>query len=312
LVCDRFDQLTSGKHFTVEFDSKDGRSWYAACQPDEHDGFVVTYTDITERKRAEKEISRAHSLITDSIDYASNIQRSTLPDERLLQDLLGDHFVIWEPCHQVGGDIFWHRPWGGGDLIVLADCTGHGVPGAFMTLIATGALDQALIDTAAGDCAALISRMHRLVQVALGQDKDVGHADDGLEIGMCFLPTDRREIRFAGARLSLYIQENCEIRELKGDRKEIGYRRLGPNLQFTNHLIETNSGMNFYMTTDGLPTQVGEESGLPIGKRGFISLLASLSDVSMAAQGDEIIAALHKHLGSNVQRDDVSLIGFEI
>ena len=220
--------------------------------------------------------------------------------------------MIWEPCDQVGGDIYWHRTWGSGDLIILADCTGHGVPGAFMTLIAGGALDQALPDTAVGDCAALIQRMHQLIQRVLGQDRDEGYADDGLELGVCFLPHDRNELRFAGARLSLYIQENGEIRQVKGDRREIGYRRVPQSAQFTNHTINIKKGMGFFMTTDGLPTQVGGETQLPFGNRGFQRLLETLHDVPMTSKGNSIVAAFQKHLGGESQRDDISLIGFEL
>jgi len=268
--------------------------------------------DITERKRAEEEITRAHNLITDSIDYASHIQRSALPDKDRLGEVLGEHFVIWEPCEQVGGDIYWHRAWGGGELIILADCTGHGVPGAFMTLIASGALDRALTETPAGDCAALIQRMHQLVQQALGQDRDEGFADDGLELGVCFLPPDRDQLRYSGANISLYIEAHGEVRELKGDRKEIGYRRLPQDTEFTNHEIETEVGMSFYMTTDGLPTQVGEATRLPFTKRGFLQLLDALEDVPMTGKADKIMAALRHHMGSRPQRDDISLIGFNV
>jgi len=310
LARQRADALWAGEHIT-EVTYGDDRFHISHSNRTPDGRLVIAYTEITERKRAEEEITRAHTLITDSIDYASHIQRSALPDKDRLGKVLVEHFVIWEPCEQVGGDIYWHRPWDGGDLIMLADCTGHGVPGAFMTLIASGALDRALTETPPGDCAALIQRMHQLVQQALGQDRDEGFADDGLELGVCFLPQNGGALRYAGANISLYIQENGAVRELRGDRKEIGYRRLPQDAEFTNHEIEPEVGMSFYMTTDGLPTQVGEATRLPFSKRGFLRLLESLGDVPMSAKPDEIMAALHTHMGSRPQRDDISLVGFK-
>lgn len=308
----RLEERRSDRNKTGDTQHSSGRTHFYRHRPTTDGGLIIAQTDITERKQAEEEITRAHGLITESIDYASNIQRSALPDDGALRTALGNHFVIWEPCEQVGGDIYWHRPWGGGDLVILADCTGHGVPGAFMTLIAGGALDRALIDTPAGDCAALIQRMHQIIQHVLGQDREEGYADDGLELGVCFLPENRNKVRFAGANISLYIQEEGEVQELRGDRKEIGYRRLPFDAEFANHVIEAERRMSLFMTTDGLPTQVGEETRLPFSKRGFKRLLESLGDVPMSDKADGIMTALRSHMGARPQRDDISLIGFEI
>jgi len=307
----RLEERRRDKYKTGDTQHSNGRTHFYRHLPTTDGGLIVAHTDITERKQAEEDIRRAHELITDSIDYASNIQRSALPDDDIMRQTLGDHFVIWKPCDRVGGDIYWHRRWGEGDLIILADCTGHGVPGAFMTLIAGGALDRALAEVPAGDCAGLIQRMHQLVQQLLGQDRGEGYADDGLEIGVCYLPRAHGQLRFAGANISLYIQENGSVRELKGDRKEIGYRRLPSDAEFTNHAVETRSGMAIIMTTDGLPTQVGEQTRLPFGKRGFRQLLEQLDGIPMASRGDDILAALNDHMGTRAQRDDISLIGFE-
>ena len=302
----------SGEPVLYERELHSGRIIEFRRTPVPDGGAVGVLTDITKRKRAEQALTDAYEVISSSIQYASRIQRSTLPDSQVFQEMLSEYFVHWQPCNEVGGDIYWHRRWGDGDLIILADCTGHGVPGAFMTLIAGGALDQALGDTPPGDCAALIQRMHQLIQRALGQERGEGYADDGLELGVCFLPRNRSELRFAGAHLSLYIQENGTVRELKGDRTEIGYRSVPQDAQFTNHSVQATSGMGLFMTTDGLPSQVGEKTRLPFSKRGFVRLLESLHDVSMTDKGKAIMAALQEHLGDEVQRDDISLIGFEL
>ena|GEM_PF-2775943 len=127
---------------------------------------------IEERNR---ELKEAFFVITSSIEYASRIQRSILPDDSILSAVTKDHFVLWEPRDIVGGDVYWHGAWGDGCLIVLADCTGHGVPGAFMSLISIGALERAMSEIEGGNLAKLISRVHQYIQVTLGQHYEGGH-----------------------------------------------------------------------------------------------------------------------------------------
>ena len=131
----------------------DGR-WYQVRERTTANGVVSIQSDITQRKRAEQQIADAHGLITSSIEYASRIQRAALPSDEQLSEALGEHFVIWQPRDVVGGDIYWVRRIEGGHVVAVADCTGHGVPGAFLTMIATGALRQAIIEHPDGDPAA--------------------------------------------------------------------------------------------------------------------------------------------------------------
>jgi len=156
---------------------------------------------------------------------------------------------------------------------------------------------------------ALILGMHRIIQTFLGQDRKESLSDDGLELGAVFLPADRRALTFAGAGLSLYVQRDGEIDEIKDHRKAIGYRRTPQDIEFTNHTFEAAEGMDLIMTTDGLPTQVGGDPRLPIGKRGFVHLLDDLRDVPMDRKGAAIMAALDRHQGAEPQRDDISLLG---
>ena len=154
---------------------------------DDRQSALIWLFDITERKLAEARLQDAYDIITGSIEYATHIQRSVLPADKDFSDIFSDHFVLWQPRDGVGGDIYWNRVWGKGRLVILADCTGHGVPGAFMTLIATGALDRAQEDVDAGDVAGLVQRMHQLIQQFLGQHAEEGTIDDGLDLGACYL-----------------------------------------------------------------------------------------------------------------------------
>ena len=204
--------------------------------------------DITERKRAEQELAEAHELITSSINYASNIQRSALPPDQLMSEALGEHFVVWEPRDVVGGDIYWMRRIEGGHIVVMADCTGHGVPGAFLTMIATGALRQAIIEHPDGDPAMVIARMNTFIKNSLRQDTAEGPSDDGLELGICRISSSGDRMTFAGARFSLWRLDVQGAEEIKGDKSGIAYHHVPPDQAFTNHEVTLAPGSTYYIS----------------------------------------------------------------
>lgn len=260
---------------------------------------------------AKKELEATNRQIVDSIRYASRIQRAVLPGERVVEEIFPQCMVIWEPRDVVGGDVYWCRAWGEGHLLILGDCTGHGVPGAFMTLIANGALDQALQKAVPGDPADLIGHMHRLMQSWLGQDIGEGDSDDGIEVGVCYLPPGRERVMFAGARFSLFHFDPDEgFVEIVGDRKGIGYRALSHGAAFTNHVIDVLPARRFFLATDGMIDQVGGKKRRSFGKKRFARLVSDLSDVPLPELGKYFLRALSDHQGEEKRRDDVSIIAF--
>jgi len=279
--------------------------------PEEGGGTVAIFNEITDRKRAEEALRQAHGLITESIDYASRIQRSVLPADTVLRSKLNDHFVIWEPKDIVGGDMFWHRECEGGDLLIVADCTGHGVPGAFMTMIATGALDHALIEMPNGYPSAVLQRMNQLIQGVLGQDGDEGESDDGLELGICHIDRESGELLFAGARFFLWQVLGDEILEYKGDKKGIGYRFVDPATPFTTQTIDLKPGMAFYMASDGVIDQIGGPKRRAFGKKRLRQLILDNRDHPMAEQAKRIYRGYSHYQGDEERRDDVTLVGFK-
>lgn len=288
-----------------------------------HELFVAAAVrDISERKRMEQEIIDAKletedalAVVTSSIQYASRIQRSVLPPKGRLKDYTSEHFIVWEPRDVVGGDLYWCEPWGSGGLVMLGDCTGHGVPGAFMTLISTGALERALIEIPEGDAASLVSKMHQLIQRQLDQDTNgegSAGSDDGLELGLCYIPPGRNNIIFAGARMPLLIDHGTRIEQIKGDKKGIGYRGIPLDFKYTNREIEVGNGMLFFMTSDGIIDQIGGEKHRGFGKKRFIALLESLRGNPLSEYGNKIYAELLAYEGEEKRRDDVSILGFRL
>ena len=273
--------------------------------------FIGINDDITEQKLLQQQRDEAHNVIKSSIQYASRIQRSILPSAEVMKTLLPNHFVCWEPRDVVGGDIYWCRPWGEGVVTILGDCTGHGVPGAFMTLISYGALVQALAIVKPGDAASLISTMHGIIQQILGQDEEYGDSDDGLELGVCYLAKENKSLTFAGARFSLFYQDKgTDTVEIKGDKKGVGYRNIPKEIVFTNHLVETLPERRFIMTTDGMIDQIGGEKRRGFGKKRFVNLLNELQGSPIQEMGAGLYTALKEYQGDESRRDDVSMMGF--
>jgi len=272
--------------------------------------FVGAMRDVTERKEAEEQLTEAFSVITSSIQYASRIQRSVLPQEDSLSELFSDYFVLWQPRDVVGGDIYWNRTWGDGHLIILADCTGHGVPGAFMTLISTGALDRALDEIKPTKVGDLVQRIHQMVQVVLKQHEDFGESDDGLELGAVYIDPTKENLRFSGARFELFTVFDGAVTDVKGTKKGIGYKGIPFDQKYEETDIPVQDGFSFYLTSDGLLDQIGGEKRRMFGKKRFRLLLEEIHTLPMTEQKHRIESALAAYQGIESRRDDVSVIGF--
>ena len=260
------------------------------------------------------ELEETLKIVHSSIRYSSRIQGSILPKQEFFQLLFPRHFIVWNPRDTVGGDIYWCRFWGAGILVILGDCTGHGVPGAFMTLIANGALGHALRTTEPGELSNLITTMHQNIQEVLGQDVGFGDSDDGLELGACYIPPERHELLFVGARFALFHQDPGKpMEELKGDRKGIGYRGIASDVAFTEHRLTLPSQRRFVLTTDGIIDQVGwVKKRQGFGKKRFLALLNDHHDTPIEEIGLVLLEALETYQGDENRRDDVTILGFTV
>jgi len=312
LVESRMAALSSGKSLSVEIETNDGLIWYATLQSAEDGSFVMTYTDITERKNAETNLADAYHVISSSIDYASRIQRSILPETDDISSAFKDHFIIWEPRDVVGGDIYWAGHWGDGFLLILGDCTGHGVPGAFMTLISMGAIDRAMGEVKVGHVGDLLTRMHQFIQITLSQHYEGGESDDGIELGAVFFKMDQPDMIFSGARFDLFISDGVELSTIKGTKAGAGYRGIPHDQDYAENTISLSPGQKFYMTSDGLIDQIGGVKRRAFGKRRLKELLETVYELPFEDQKNRLIDSLRQHQGNENRRDDVSVIGFQL
>lgn len=265
--------------------------------------------DVTEQLQRERRLAEANRMIMESLRYASRIQSAMLPAEAAINAITRDSFLIWEPRDIVGGDFFWHHPIQGGYAIIVGDCTGHGVPGAFMTLIACGVLDR-LLQGGIDRPGQLLSMMHKDLQTLLGQHQTDGDTDDGLDAGVCFISEAERKVVFSGARFSLFRNASGEVDEIRGDKAGIGYRRFDPDTAFKDIALDMDQADRFYLTTDGLIDQIGGARRLSFGKRRFRECISVGADVSMAEQAATLRDRFATHQGSEIRRDDVTVLGF--
>ena len=288
----------------------DGRWLQISERRTEAGGTVAVYSDLTEIKESEQRAAAANQLILQSLRYASRIQSAVLPARQELRAVAADHFLIWEPRDIVGGDFFWFQPIEDGYAVMVGDCTGHGVPGAFMTLIAWGLLDRMLRTASSDKPSEVLAGLHRGVQSLLGQNEEGGETDDGLEAGVCFIKPSKREMSFAGARFSLWRANQEDVIEIKGDRKGIGYRRYPQGTTYTDYTFPYDDRDSFYLSTDGLIDQIGGPRGRSFGKRRFLELLRQNRGIPMRAQEESFRRALERHQGEQLRRDDLTVLGF--
>lgn len=259
-----------------------------------------------------QELALHNAKLMDSIDYARRIQESLLPQASEWSLATQEHVLIYKPRDSVGGDFHWVKPLPGGTLIAIGDCTGHGVPGALMTMLAISLLDR-IVDKGSGeDPAHVLGELNRLIKQTLRQTEPDGLSDDGLDIGLCFIDNRRTELRFAGAKCALHVLEtDGVIRSIDGERKSVGYRRTPHDFPYRSHTLPLKAGTACYMATDGFFDQSGGEKGYAFGKRRFAELLERYRHTPLPRQAELFWLELQRYMGDEEQRDDITLLAFQ-
>lgn len=179
-----------------------------------------------------------------------------------------------------------------------------------MTMICTGALDQALAEMDAPDPAQVLSLMNRKIKSSLGQDGKEGESDDGVELGVCHIDSMLKMITFAGARFSLVVVEDKNLEEIKGNKSSLGYRHVPADIQFDNHSIEYNPDMQFYLWSDGLVDQIGGPKRRSFGKRRLHKIVLDYHKMDMSWQKSQILREFKDYQHDEARRDDITFFGF--
>ena len=254
----------------------------------------------------QKEIVEEKNVeITQSIEYAKRIQQAILPTESFRQQYLPNSFVLYRPKDIVAGDFYWLEKVNDKLFFAAADCTGHGVPGAMVSVVCHNALNQSVHEFELTDPADILNKTRELVI------KTFKHSDmevkDGMDVGLCALDMNTGELQFSGANNSLYLIENSEIQEIKPDKQPIGnYANAVP---FSSQRINVSKGSTIYLFTDGFADQFGGEKGKKYKYKPFKQFLEKLQNSDINEHAELINNEFDRWKGDLEQVDDVCIFG---
>ena len=274
-------------------------------------GYRGTGTDITDITRDRQLLEEANRNFGESVTYASTIQRGLLPTSQALAELFGEASVIWQPKDLVGGDFYWVGQIGGARYLVFFDCTGHGVPGAFMTLITTSVLEKiSAASPFALPAAQMLEQIHRGVSAQLGiTEEAVGK--DGLDCAVIKLDMSEGQLEFAGASIDLFVTHHSgKVTRYRGNRYSLGYEIHAQARQFDSHRIALAEN-SFVLITDGLSTQIGEVTKRVLGTRRIIEALEAIGENKPAKLARGLGLLLKNWQGGEERRDDVTIMAFQ-
>jgi len=257
-------------------------------------------------------IEEKNQNITDSLRYAQTIQQALLPTREELEHAFNDHFVIFLPKDIVSGDFYWFTQVDNIKYIAAIDCTGHGVPGAFMSMIGNEFLNEIINADKIYSPAAILEKLHENIRRALRQEE--AKNTDGMDICLCKIESislGHRKITFAGARRPLYYTQGEELKEEKGEKNSIGGIQREEIRTFTNKEIILAKGEMLYLFTDGIIDQ-SNVAGKRYGSVKFFELLDQIKSIGMREQKALILASLATHQSMAAQRDDITIVGIKI
>ena len=255
------------------------------------------------------ELELANKKVMDSIEYAKMIQQSLLPSMEEMKQKLPNSFVIWKPRDIVGGDVFFTSFYQTGFIISLIDCTGHGVPGALMTMIASSGLRKVINDDQCYDPPKILSCLNQFVKQTLQQDTDYAQSNDGMDVAVCKIDYEKQQISFSGAGLSLIHTIGNETCIIKGDRESIGYKRSNLDYQFKEHIIDIEPQKAFYLFTDGMVDQVGGEREICFGKKRLQKILNQNLTRTFKEQKNNLVQEFETYRNQHEVRDDITVVG---
>ncbi|MFT5617406.1 MAG: serine phosphatase RsbU (regulator of sigma subunit) [Arenicella sp.] len=279
---------------------------------------LASYISIALANARGYEIIRANNKsIKDSIRYSKTIQQSFLPSTAQLNQYLGDYFLLYQPKDIVSGDFYWfaYSEETKQTFVAVVDCTGHGVPGSFVSIVGATILNEIVNLYKIYEPAAILEKLNKEVISTLHQGGTSATNDDGMDVCLCVLEdgeAGNKKISFSGAKRDLYfIKENSsELSVLQGDKKHIGGMHL-KDKPFTNQTIELSTGDILYLTSDGLVDQ-HNMNRKKYGTLAFKKLLIEMANLPTQRQAEILYATLERHKGEMKQRDDITILGIRI
>jgi len=260
-----------------------------------------------------KELETNNKRIMESITYAKRIQNIILPPSIRLEEFFQEHFIIYEPKDVVSGDFYWFGQTKNKTYMAVVDCTGHGVPGAFMSIIGNTLLNQIVLQKNIHAPNEILSNLHNNIKIALKQDTSKN--TDGMDMVLCCFEKQRTKdnfkITFAGAKNDLCYLKKETLNVVKGNRTSIGGIHSHNNLHFDNHVCYLDKGDSLYLSSDGFADSCNAKRK-KFGDRNFQNQILAYQALSMSTQKDAFWQELTTFRGTAEQRDDITLIGLRL
>lgn len=280
--------------------------------------FVFNRLQVTRKQKlmieeAHEQLSEKNGEILDSITYAKRIQNAILPTDDFVEENLKDSFIIYQPKDIVAGDFYWLKTVGEAKETILfaaADCTGHGVPGAMVSMVCNNALNRSIKEYDLTDPGQILDKTREIVteEFSAGQVAHGDYVRDGMDIALCALTGN--QLAYAGANNSLWIVRNGELMVTKANKQPIG--RFRTSESFTTHSFELQKGDAIYVFSDGYVDQFGGEKGKKFMAKAFKDLILSVQSESMLQQKESLLTAFKTWKGDIDQVDDVCVIGVRV
>lgn len=278
---------------------------------------VIERTEEVVRQKEEIEVQNQkleelYKDITDSIRYAKRLQESILPSERYIKDMLPNSFVLYKPKDIVSGDFYWFQEVENKILFAAVDCTGHGVPGAFMSIVGHNGLNSAVKEHKFIKPSDILNDLNKLATETLNQNVGETQVRDGMDLALCSLDIPNMKLEYSGAYNPLYLIREGEIMQTKADKFAIGGRAKGKNKLYTNHEIDLQKGDTIYIFSDGFADQFGGPKGKKFMYKQFRDLLLEIWGKEMDEQKAMLDSTIETWKGSFEQVDDILVIGVKV
>ena len=252
-----------------------------------------------------EELARKNKDITDSIRYAKRIQFAILPESSPYPDT----FILFKPKDIVSGDFYWFTELGDKEFFSAVDCTGHGVPGAFMSIIGHNSLTKIVREYGILEPGLILSQLNREVLETLHQRSDSRDVYDGMDLALVCYDRNGKYLEYSGAFNPLYLVRNGELIETKADKQSIGRSSFKTNAEFTNHRIDIEEGDTVYLFSDGYADQFGGEHMKKFKYRNLKETILKIQKESMSQQRAILDDTIEKWRGDLDQLDDILMIG---
>jgi serine phosphatase RsbU (regulator of sigma subunit) len=270
---------------------------------------IETQRDEIEAQRDKILIQKRN--ITSSIEYAKRIQTAVLPPVDYLDECMPEYFVLFKPRDIVSGDFYWISQKDDKIIVAAVDCTGHGVPGAFVSMLGVAFLNEIISKQEIIKPDMILNNLRKQVKKALRQSGKINEPSDGMDMALCVIDIKKMELQYAGAYTPLYLIRNKEITKLKADRMPVGIYIVEKD-SFTNHLLKIQPRDVIYLFSDGYVDQFGGKMGGKFKYHRFRKLLLEIQDKSMDEQKNILDTTIEKWRGDLEQIDDILIVGFRM